>query len=834
MRPLELRLRNFRSYFGSETVFDFRERRLVGIVGPIGSGKSSILDAIAFALYGKTPSVGRGTKALIHQRADDAAVAFRFEVEGEVWEAQRMLRRKGQSQHALYRLEDDTPNAEKTDSVVQEGDVNATIAALLGLDFDAFGRSVMLAQGRFAEFLTAQPRERDKVLKGVFGYDRVDRMRETAKEIRDVADIDAQKASVKVAHLEDLERENASRGVEHDQVVERLGVLEKARPDVEQIDRDEQEAMARRDAAAKRIGELDDIGERLPEQSRATDLVDEAVEAAERRAKVSAALEAAQLQSVETAEAFETLESKGEGHAIEKSAQALAVRTGHVEAQGEAQVRREGAQARLAEAEEALTDGRDRVEPAELARTAAAEAFDDADRAWHAADEEYHQAAHRDMAVTLKAGLKVGVVCPVCERSVADLPAAVVAPDLERARTILADARKRRTAAEQRRTEAGAAFEAARTSLAAAASRRDEAGRDAAEADDALETADARVRAVDERLEKLLGGEDPVRELTRRREGFAAAGRAAGDASRALERARDDHDAVVVAEREIGNRLDALRVQIADVGGRLGVETPSRDSVADSLAEMHQHWLDAGSAVRRDAADAEAVITSLGEQRRELLQRLDIEGSFAEVHASIRAEAKLLSEEIDRTDRKLAGAAIAIAEYDRLVARRDVFAQLGSDLTDAKFVRFLLDDERFRLAALGSVHFLRLTNGRYQFSDDGVFDVVDLTSADSVRKAVSLSGGETFLASLALALALAEMVSRSGGRLDAFFLDEGFGTLDPEHLDLAMEGVETLVAEDASRLVVVVSHVAELRHRVEDLIELERDPVTGDTMVLRS
>jgi exonuclease SbcC len=417
---------------------------------------------------------------------------------------------------------------------------------------------------------------------------------------------------------------------------------------------------------------------------------------------------------------------------------------------------------------------------------------------------------------------------------VADLPAAVVAPDLERARTILADARKRRTAAEQRRTEAGAAFEAARTSLAAAASRRDEAGRDAAEADDALETADARVRAVDERLEKLLGGEDPVRELTRRREGFAAAGRAAGDASRALERARDDHDAVVVAEREIGNRLDALRVQIADVGGRLGVETPSRDSVADSLAEMHQHWLDAGSAVRRDAADAEAVITSLGEQRRELLQRLDIEGSFAEVHASIRAEAKLLREEIDRTDRKLAGAAIAIAEYDRLVARRDVFAQLGSDLTDAKFVRFLLDDERFRLAALGSVHFLRLTNGRYQFSDDGVFDVVDLTSADSVRKAVSLSGGETFLASLALALALAEMVSRSGGRLDAFFLDEGFGTLDPEHLDLAMEGVETLVAEDASRLVVVVSHVAELRHRVEDLIELERDPVTGDTMVLRS
>ncbi len=101
-----------------------------------------------------------------------------------------------------------------------------------------------------------------------------------------------------------------------------------------------------------------------------------------------------------------------------------------------------------------------------------------------------------------------------------------------------------------------------------------------------------------------------------------------------------------------------------------------------------------------------------------------------------------------------------------------------------------------------------------------------------MRKADSLSGGETFLASLALALALAEIVARGGGRLDAFFLDEGFGTLDPEHLDLAMEGIESLVSEEGDRLVVVVSHVPELRHRVEDLIELDRSPTTGDTKVL--
>jgi exonuclease SbcC len=132
---------------------------------------------------------------------------------------------------------------------------------------------------------------------------------------------------------------------------------------------------------------------------------------------------------------------------------------------------------------------------------------------------------------------------------------------------------------------------------------------------------------------------------------------------------------------------------------------------------------------------------------------------------------------------------------------------------------------------LGSEHFEELSGGRYRFTDDGTFGVVDLMAAEQVRASDSLSGGETFLASLGLALALAEMVSRQGGRLDAFFLDEGFGSLDAEHLDLAMSGVERLVTA-ADRLVVVVSHVAALRDRIEDLVVLDKDELTGDTRVL--
>ena len=105
MRPHELTLRGFRSY-RDEVTFDFRGRRLIGIVGPIGAGKSTILDGVAFALFGKTPRVQRDTKSLIHQLSDAAHVQLVFEVDGARWRATRALRRRGQGQAKLERLDD--------------------------------------------------------------------------------------------------------------------------------------------------------------------------------------------------------------------------------------------------------------------------------------------------------------------------------------------------------------------------------------------------------------------------------------------------------------------------------------------------------------------------------------------------------------------------------------------------------------------------------------------------------------------------------------------------------------------------------------------------------
>ena len=297
MRPLELKLRNFRSYFGGESRFDFTDRRLLGIVGPIGSGKSSLLDAIAFALYGRTPTVAANTKSLIHQRADECTVALRFEVEGEVWEAVRMLRRKGASQHALYRYDPD--DDEPVERVTLEADVNARIGELLGLEFDAFGRSVLLAQGRFAEFLTARPAERDKVLKGVFGHDKIDAMREAARRRAGDAAVEVEKLDVRVAHLDELGEVLAARRAELAGVEERSERLEAASGEGERLTAtiaDSEEAQRR---AESELLALADVRRRFPDTDQVRRVVDAAAAAAGVRADWASKLEATRVARVD-------------------------------------------------------------------------------------------------------------------------------------------------------------------------------------------------------------------------------------------------------------------------------------------------------------------------------------------------------------------------------------------------------------------------------------------------------------------------------------------------------------------------------------------------------
>ena len=179
MRPHELTLRGFRSY-RDEVTFDFRGRHLVGIVGPIGAGKSSILDGIAFALFGKTPRVQKETKSLIHQLSDSAHVRLTFEVDGQTWQVTRALKRKGQGQVQLVHLGDGRRGGgDGRDGASRSGSGSSGCSGWTST------RSVdRSCWHRIASPSSSWPATlpRNAVLKGVFGYERFDAALTAARE----------------------------------------------------------------------------------------------------------------------------------------------------------------------------------------------------------------------------------------------------------------------------------------------------------------------------------------------------------------------------------------------------------------------------------------------------------------------------------------------------------------------------------------------------------------------------------------------------------------------------------------------------------------------------
>jgi len=140
-------------------------------------------------------------------------------------------------------------------------------------------------------------------------------------------------------------------------------------------------------------------------------------------------------------------------------------------------------------------------------------------------------------------------------------------------------------------------------------------------------------------------------------------------------------------------------------------------------------------------------------------------------------------------------------------------------LADGQFVGFVIERRQRALLAVASETLGSMTGNRYGFSAD--FQVVDRLTGQP-RSPRTLSGGETFLASLALALALVEIATRAGGRLDALFLDEGFGSLDASALDEALSALERRAS--AGRLVAVISHVKAVAERIETVLEVTSGP----------
>jgi DNA repair protein SbcC/Rad50 len=155
---------------------------------------------------------------------------------------------------------------------------------------------------------------------------------------------------------------------------------------------------------------------------------------------------------------------------------------------------------------------------------------------------------------------------------------------------------------------------------------------------------------------------------------------------------------------------------------------------------------------------------------------------------------------------------------------------LAQHLRANNFERWLLAEALDALVDGASTILRELSGGQYDLGHDkGEFFVVDHHDAALRRGVRTLSGGETFQASLALALALADQLaglSTSAASLESIMLDEGFGTLDAVTLDMVAATLENLAAR-GDRMVGVVTHVAALAERIAVRFEVHKDARTA-------
>ena len=262
----------------------------------------------------------------------------------------------------------------------------------------------------------------------------------------------------------------------------------------------------------------------------------------------------------------------------------------------------------------------------------------------------------------------------------------------------------------------------------------------------------------------------------------------------------DDPAAVASAAAELAARLDQLATATADARTeRAQAATGLLAEALEAVGDLLPPATDLGGLARSvDAAHAGAIGAAAVAERR-----------IADLEARIARRTEIE------------------AEIETLRERGARFKQLALELRQDRIVAFLQEEALASLAGAGSIHLDELSSGRYRLEvADDEFFVVDTWNGEERRSVKTLSGGESFLASLSLALALSEqapaLAASARSRVTSLFLDEGFGTLDEETLQVVIGAVEVLGGDD--RMVGVVTHVAELAERLPARIVVEKSP----------
>ncbi len=799
MRPRRLELQGF-STFRERVCLDFDGLDLVAFTGATGAGKSTLIDAITFALYGSVARYeNKGLVApVIHQLVNEAKVRLDFESGGQNYIVTRIVRRRntrsGEADTASTRearlelVNGDGPDADTTVLAGEVKGLNAAIEELLGLDFRQFTRTIVLPQGDFAAFLRDEPANRDKLLQRLLDMGIYERMGQLARSSAKRAGHQAEILS------EQLQRNPALSDADFAALEANTAALAEART-----------------VADKKLGELGQLDARLEPMREDVRTIDHGI---------------ARLQAIELPDALPGLD-RDLKQAIEKRADCEETLTLARRNRDDAfaaydamadkgdLVRALSLVEQLAESREDLERLQTEAEEAERSVLSLSDEQEKLDEAVTEAESSARTARLSADAAAWTAALEVGQPCPVCHRDVESVPDHDAAVELEQAEVEL---RKLQTESKQ------LAKQLAKMVGTKASSAKE------------IERHGERIDLLELQLSTKDGSNDPValakqiEEVDRAEKAHRAAAAATAELESRLAEAAEEESRLRLTLESTQQQLSTLRDSVAD----LEPPTLGHRSLVDDYDTIHRWSKERGDGLRIRRGELVA------EGKRIAAERAELEGELSELARSVsvdsevaklsdaladalaEAKASVATAEARRVEQRAMAAQIAELNTERLVDET-----MGKHLRAGGFGSWLLSEALDNIVAKATVWLLELSNNQYSLvAGDKSFVIIDHNNADETRDVRTLSGGETFLASLALALALADSIAElapvDSPKLESMFLDEGFGTLDPGTLDVVAGAIEELAS--TGRMIGIVTHVGDLAERMPARFEVSKGP----------
>ncbi|MEO8456986.1 MAG: SMC family ATPase [Chloroflexota bacterium] len=774
MRPTKLTIQGLTAY-KQQVEVDFSDLDLFAITGPTGAGKSSLVDAITFALFGKAPRVGREVRELISQGENQLKVDLYFSSNGDQYRIHRSTARKGTAKVQFERFDAATNDWHPEEDRTKEA--NAAVERVIQMDYDAFVRSVLLPQGQFQEFLAGDREQRRKVLDGLLQLNVYAQMLQRANSI------DRDKSAQADAHRRRLESDLANATPE---------VLKAAKAQLKQLKTRAEDLAKLRQATddASRIAEALSEAQRREQEARgkhaiAAKALAEASELVTKSKLLIAGLDA---RVAAVADEIAAVSYDHDLHLRLVGCLPLLKQvedSGRRESKLSADVKTKTSDLeKLRAAEEAV---RKQIEVAQLTTTAR--------------HDEYETARQANATALLRQGLAKGDPCPVCGQAVPELPKGKpVAQDKlkaawEKAQAEQSVATERATASQ---TKVAVAERETKSLEEQIAELRKDRMRVSAELEAALGETGADMASVNKRIETLSSAKEQRESLAGKRDAL-----------------------ITERERDLA-KIESARTNVI----RLDTEVKSHDADAMAAAKDGREAVKALTAAAKQMAwdDVSEALEAEGEVGALLRRRAgDVQTEEREVNQGIGAAAK----QIEHTESAIEQAK-TLRELEKVYREEASLARdLASLLQANRFPAFLRSRAMTVLAQKGSTRLREISQDRYDLEAKAQdFVVVDRWNGSTQRPVETLSGGETFLASLALALTLAENLTSLDGigltkTLDTLFIDEGFSHLDAETLDTVASALEVL-GQDRRRLIGVVTHVPALAERMPARITVHK------------